>query len=58
MQLNVDTEKNFQHEPVDLGYTDMIAHTTENGRVYEHPVERKNYPSITTVLSILSEDNI
>ena len=48
----------FKHETTDLGYTDMIAHTTENGRVYEHPVERKNYPSITTVLSILSEDSI
>jgi len=48
----------FVHEPVDLGYTDMIAHTTEEGRVYEHPVERKNYPSITTVLSILSKDKI
>ena len=58
MQLREDMEKNFHHEPVDLGYTDMIAHTTENGRVYEHPVERKNYPSITTVLSILSEDSI
>ena len=53
-----DNANRFVHEPVDLGYTDMIAHTTENGRVYEHPVERKNYPSITTVLSILSEDSI
>lgn len=48
----------FKHVEIDLGYTDMIAHTTEDGRVYEHPVERKNYPSITTVLSILSEDSI
>jgi genome maintenance exonuclease 1 len=49
---------NFKHEAIDLGYTDMIAHTTEEGRVYEHPVQRKNYPSITTVLSILSEASI
>mgnify|MGYP000079309084 CR=1 FL=1 len=48
----------FKHVEIDLGYTDMIAHTTEDGRVYEHPVERKNYPSITTVLSILSKDSI
>lgn len=48
----------FEHVETDLGYTDLVAHTTENGRVYEHPVERKNYPSITTVLSILSEDSI
>lgn len=48
----------FEHIKTDLGYTDMIAHTTESGRVYEHPVERKNYPSITTVLSVLSEDAI
>lgn len=50
--------KMFTHDPIDLGYTDMVAHTTEEGRVYEHPVERKDYPSITTVLSILSEDSI
>ena len=48
----------FEHVNVDLGYKDLVAHTTEDGRVYEHPVERKNYPSITTVLSILSEAGI
>lgn len=48
----------FEHVNVDLGYSDLVAHTTEDGRVYEHPVERKNYPSITTVLSILSEAGI
>lgn len=62
MQENLHVEviriMNFKHEPTDLGYTDMIAHTTEDGRTYEHPVERKSYPSITTVLSILSEASI
>ena len=48
----------FEHVEVDLGYKDLVAHTSESGRVYEHPVERKNYPSITTVLSILSEAGI
>ena len=54
----MESNQPFVHEPVDLGYTDMIAHNPEEGRVYEHPVERKNYPSITTVLSILSKDKI
>ena len=56
--INKRLPRVFKHDKIDLGYTDMIAHTTESGRVYEHPVERKNYPSITTVLSILSEDSI
>jgi len=48
---------NFKHEPIDLGYTDMVANTTDTGRKYSAPNGVK-YPSITTVLSILSEDAI
>jgi genome maintenance exonuclease 1 len=48
---------NFLHEPVDLGYDDLIATTKDSGRVYTDP-NNNTYPSITTVLSILSEDAI
>ena len=48
---------NFLHEPVDLGYDDLIAVTKDSGRVYTDP-NNNTYPSITTVLSILSEDAI
>tara|TARA_B110000008_G_scaffold102227_1_gene105054 strand:+ start:1909 stop:2580 length:672 start_codon:yes stop_codon:yes gene_type:complete len=46
---------NFLHEPVDLGYDDLIAITKDSVRVYTDP-NNNTYPSITTVLSILSED--
>ena len=46
----------FIHEAVDLGYKDLKASTTDKGRLYSTP--DGNYPSITTVLSILSEDGI
>ena len=49
--------KIFEHVPVDLGYKDLLAETASTGRVYNTP-EGKQYPSITTVLSILSEDAI
>ena len=49
--------KIFDHVPVDLGYQDLIAETATTGRVYNTPTG-KQYPSITTVLSILSEDAI
>ena len=48
---------NFLHEPIDLGYDDLIAVTKDSGRVYTDP-NNNTYPSITTVLSILSEDAI
>ena len=48
---------NFLHEPVDLGYDDLIAITKDSVRVYTDP-NNNTYPSITTVLSILSEDAI
>lgn len=47
----------FIHEPVDLKYGDLICETLPTGRTYVTP-EGKKYPSITTVLSILSEDAI
>ena len=47
----------FIHEPIDLGYVDLEANTTSKGRTYNIPTGEK-YPSITSVLSILSEDSI
>lgn len=47
----------FVHEPIDLGYNDLVATTTDSGRVYTDP-DNNFYPSITTVLSILSEEAI
>ena len=47
----------FIHEPVDLGYEDLEAVTTNKGRRYACP-NGNSYPSITTVLSILSEEAI
>jgi len=43
----------FKHEPVDLGYEDLVAVTEESGRRYATP--KGNYPSITTVLGKLSK---
>jgi genome maintenance exonuclease 1 len=48
---------NFIHEPVDLGYNDLEAVTGKKGRFYTDP-EGNKYASVTTVLSILSEDAI
>lgn len=48
---------NFVHEAIDLGYDDLNNQTTEKGRQYVDP-DGNSYPSITTVLSILSEDAI
>jgi hypothetical protein len=47
----------FTHRKIDLGYEDLQAQTSKIGRTYETPTG-KAYPSITTVLSILSEDSI
>lgn len=48
----------FEHvKEFNLGYDDLIAETSGKGRIYKDP-EGNNYPSITTVLSILSEDSI
>jgi len=47
----------FKHEPVDLGYSDLVAETKPTGRKYNTP-DGKAYPSITTVLGVLSKDSI
>ena len=47
----------FKHETVDLGYDDLVADTRPTGRTYVTP-NGNRYPSITTVLSILSEEAI
>ncbi len=47
----------FIHEKVDLGYNDLHAETKPKGRTYTAP-DGVKYPSITTVLSLLSRDAI
>ena len=51
----------FKHEPVDLGYTDLVSNTTPNGRTYALPPNdhgRQSLPSITTILSLQSKEAI
>jgi len=47
----------FIHQRVDIGYADLPCETGEKGRNYVTP-QGKKYPSITTVLSILSRQKI
>jgi genome maintenance exonuclease 1 len=47
----------FIHETIDLGYDDLVADTQPGGRTYISP-DGSRFPSITTVLSILSEEAI
>ena len=49
--------KKFNHETVDIGYEDLDCITAKSGRTYSTP-DGVQYPSVTTVLSILSEDAI
>ena len=49
--------KVFEHVKIDLGYEDLVAETSKSGRKYVDP-DGNSYPSITTVLSILSEEAI
>lgn len=49
--------KLFEHKEIDLGYKDLNAETGPNGRKYLAP-NGVSYPSVTTVLSILSEEAI
>ena len=49
--------KTFNHRYIDVGYKDLTAETTDTGRTYNAP-NGKSYPSVTTVLSILTEDFI
>lgn len=48
---------NFKHEQIHLGYEDLHAKTGSSGRTYTAP-DGNTYPSITTVLSILSREAI
>ena len=57
MVSKIQTNKKFSHDKIDIGYSDLDAETTNNGRTYTTP-DGKRYPSITTVLSILTEDVI
>ncbi|HIK67710.1 MAG TPA: exonuclease [Flavobacteriales bacterium] len=50
-------QKQFIHSPIELGYNDLVATTTETSRVYRDP-DGNDYPSVTSVLSILSRDSI
>lgn len=47
----------FIHQPVDIGYDNLNADTTDNGRFYDIP-DGSRYPSITTVMSHLSKNAI
>ena len=49
--------KIFNHEKIDIGYDDLDTTTTDSGRNYLTP-DGHQYPSVTTVLSILNEDVI
>ena len=49
--------KIFNHEKIDIGYDDLDTTTTNSGRNYLTP-DGHQYPSVTTVLSILNEDII
>ena len=50
-------ERVFEHVDLDIGYDDLVTDTKPTGRVYVAP-DGSNYPSVTTVLSILGEDSI
>ena len=49
--------RGFQHEKMDLGYVDLDSVTSKRGRRYIDP-SGIEYPSVTTILKILSEDSI
>ena len=53
----VDGTTRFEQELIDIGYDDLECETKESGRKYLDP-EGHSYPSITTVLKILSEEGI
>lgn len=47
----------FVHKKVELGYDGLICENAKTGRTYLTP-QGKRYPSITSVLGILSENDI
>ena len=51
------TRKTFNHEPIDLGYIDLVTESGEQGRKYLTP-EGIKYPSITTMLGHFTKQSI
>ena len=41
----------FKHEPIDLGYNDLVAVTSKSGRVYTDP-DNNTYPVSYTHLTL------
>jgi genome maintenance exonuclease 1 len=54
---NESTRKIFTHQPIDLGYADLLTESGEEGRRYVTPSGVK-YPSITTVLGHFTKQSI
>jgi genome maintenance exonuclease 1 len=50
-------QKHFTHLKTRLTYDDLLVENSTNGRTYVTPTGGR-YPSITTVLGVLSEDSI
>ena len=50
-------QKHFTHLKTRLKYDDLLVENATTGRTYLTPTGSR-YPSITTVLGILSEDSI
>ena len=55
--MKKNQNKIFSHDKIDIGYSDLASKTTTSGRAYTLP-NGSSYPSVTTVLSILTEDSI
>ena len=47
----------FEHEYLDLGYDDLVTENSNGKRVYNTP-DGSQYPSVTSVLSIINEEKI
>ena len=47
----------FEHEYLDLGYDDLVTENKDGKRLYNTP-DGNQYPSVTSVLSIINEDKI
>jgi genome maintenance exonuclease 1 len=50
--------KNFKHLNIEMEYDDLSVSYNNGKRLYETPDGGNKYPSVTTVLSILSKDSI
>ena len=50
-------KREFEYVEMDLGYDDLVTDTTTDRRLYVAP-DGSKYPSVTTVLSIINEDQI